>query len=80
MSTAAETRPSGMIRAVTKSDTVNFVDGVCRALLVGTAGTANIVDSTGTTLANVPLQTGYNPLKVIRINTGGTASDIWALY
>lgn len=74
-----ETRPSGRIRAVTKADS-NLSGGETRALLVGTAGTANLMDAEGNVLANVPLQQGYNPLKVLQVRTGGTASDIWALY
>lgn len=54
--------------------------GICRALLVGTAGTANLKDAEGTPSANVPLQAGYNPLQVLVVDTGGTADDIWALY
>lgn len=72
-------RPAGSMVAVTKSNSVDIADGPSRALLVGTAGTANIVMADGTTLSNVPLQQGYNPLRVQRVNTGGTASDIWAL-
>jgi hypothetical protein len=65
---------------VVKSDTVDFVEGPCKTLLVGTAGTANLVEADGTVRANVPLQAGYNPLSAKRVNTGGTASDIWAIY
>lgn len=74
-----ETRPSGKIRAVTKANE-DLPDGECRALLVGTAGTANLMDATGEILADVPLQQGYNPLKVLQVRTSGTADDIWALY
>lgn len=76
---ADEERPSGKIRAVTKADS-NLPDGECRALLCGTAGTVNLMDATGVILANVPLQQGYNPLKVLQVRTSGTATDIWALY
>jgi len=54
--------------------------GVCRSLLVGTAGTANLKDEDGTVRNNVPLQQGYNPLRCSQVLTGGTADDIWALY
>jgi len=74
-----EMRPSGKVRSVTKADS-DLPDGECRALLVGTAGTANLMDATGEILANVPLQQGYNPLKVLQVRTGGDADDIWALY
>jgi hypothetical protein len=74
-----ETRPTGKIREVTKADS-NLPEGECRALLVGTAGTANLMDATGQILADVPLQAGYNPLKVVQVRTGGTSDDIWALY
>lgn len=73
------TLPSGAIRAVTKAD-ADLPDGDCRALLCGTAGTVNLVDLTGATLTNVPLQAGYNPIAVRQVKTSGTASDIWALY
>lgn len=71
--------PAGKLVLVTKAD-ANLPDGLCRGLLVGTAGTANLVDSSGGTAANVPLQAGYNPLSVLQVKTGGTADNIWALY
>jgi len=78
-----QTRPSGTIRAVTKSDTVDVdkINGMWpRALLVGTAGTATVIDATGATATSIPLQAGYNPISVRRVLNTGTASDIWALY
>ena len=57
-----------------------FTLGTCRGLLVGTAGTCNLTDGSGTQRTNVPLQQGYNPLIVQSIEAGGTADDIWALY
>lgn len=70
---------SGKWVSVTKADS-DLASGVCKALLVGTAGTANLQDEDGTTHANVPLQQGYNPLRCRQVRLGGTASDIWALY
>lgn len=64
---------------VTKADS-DLAGGVCRGLLVGTAGTANLQDADGTTTTDVPLQQGYNPLQARQVRTGGTADDIWALY
>ncbi len=55
-------------------------DGPCRALLCGQAGTVNIVDASGNVCTDLPLQAGYNPISVIRVSTGGSASNIWALY
>lgn len=75
----ASDRPADAVIPVTKADAA-LPDGTCRALLVGIAGTANIVDATGTTRTNVPLQQGYNPIVCQQVRTGGTASDIWALY
>lgn len=72
--------PAEAIVPVTKSDTVDFPSGPCRALLVGTAGTADLIDGAGETRSDVPLQQGYNPIVVSRVLTGGTADDIWALY
>ncbi len=55
-------------------------NGVCRALLCGTAGTVNLVDGSGNVCTSYPLQQGYNPISVVRVSTGGTADNIWALY
>lgn len=71
--------PADLIVPVTKA-VADLPDGACRSLLVGTAGTANIVDGGGVTRSNVPLQAGYNPIVCQRVLTGGTAADIWALY
>lgn len=64
---------------VAKAD-ADLPDGPCRGLLVGVAGTANIMTLGGDTRTNVPLQQGYNPLVCKQVRAGGTASDIWALY
>ncbi len=64
---------------VAKAD-ADLPGGPCKALLVGTAGTANLTDAEGNARAGVPLQQGYNPLRCQRVNTGGTAANIWALY
>lgn len=72
--------PARAVRPVTKDDGADLPDGTCRALLVGSGGTANLVDAAGNDLSGVPLQTGYNPVRVARFKTGGTATDIWAIY
>lgn len=64
---------------VTKAD-ADLPDGVCRGLLVGTAGTANLMDRFGSIETDVPLQQGYNPLVVKQVRAGGTADNIRALY
>jgi hypothetical protein len=71
--------PARRFVPVTKADS-DLPNGVCRGLLVGTAGTANLVEFDGTVRTAVPLQAGFNPLSVLQVRTGGTASDIWALY
>jgi hypothetical protein len=76
---APTVNPATLVVPVTKAD-ANLSGGTCRALLVGTPGTANIQDASGVTRTNVPLQQGYNPISCKQVRTGGTASDIWALY
>jgi hypothetical protein len=71
--------PAGKYVPVTKANSP-LPDGTCRSLLVGSAGTANLVDADGNARANVPLQQGYNPLPCRQVSLGGTATDIWALY
>lgn len=73
--------PAGRWVPVTASDTLDLPDGVCRALLVGTAGAADIIDADGVARSAVPLQAGYNPGGVQRVKaTSLTAANIWALY
>jgi len=72
--------PSPGLKKVTPNDATDLPDGTCRALLVGGGGSANIIDANGNDLVLVPLQIGYNPIRVSRVKTGGTATDIWALY
>lgn len=71
--------PAWSYPPVTKAD-ADLPGGTCRGLLVGTAGTANLMDADGNIRTNVPLQQGYNPLICKQVRTGGTATDIWALY
>lgn len=73
--------PASKLAAANTSDTADLTGGVCRGLLVGTAGAATIIDGEGNVCEAVPLQQGYNPIGVQRIYaTGLTASNIWALY
>jgi hypothetical protein len=71
--------PAREYAPVTKAD-ADLPGGVCRGLLVGVAGTANLMQIDGTIRADVPLAVGYNPLVALQVRTGGTASGIWALY
>lgn len=71
--------PSFDYRPITKAD-ADLPAGVCRSLLVGIPGTANLMQPDGTVRSNVPLQQGYNPLVVRAVMLGGTADDIWAIY
>jgi hypothetical protein len=73
------TTSSAFYPPVTKAD-ADLPDGICRALVCGTPGTVNLMEPDGNIRTNYPLQVGYNPLIVRQVRTGGTASDIWALY
>lgn len=77
--TADATVSAFVYEPVTKAD-ADLPGSITRGLLVGTAGTANLMQPDGTIRTNVPLQQGYNPLQVRQVRTGGTATDIWALY
>jgi len=74
-----DTGPGVSYAPVTKAN-ANLPGGPCRFLLVGVAGTANLMQWDGTIRENVPLQLGYNPIYAVQVRTGGTASDIWAGY
>lgn len=64
---------------VTKADS-DLPGGICAGLLVGVAGTLNVMDASGTTVTGVPVQAGYNPISVRQVRAGGTATNIFALY
>lgn len=57
-----------------------LVGGPCRGLLVGTAGTATVVDANGNTCTDIPLQVGYNPIQLQQITALTTAANVWALW
>ena len=71
--------PGTAVYPVTKANS-DLPNGTCRELFVGTAGTANLMDSEGNILADFPLQAGRNGILVRQVRTGGTATDIWAVY
>ena len=72
--------PAAQLFLIVKSDNADLANGVCRAILVGTPGTANLMDASGNVATGVPLQQGFNPIGVRRLMTGGTADNVWALY
>lgn len=75
------TDPALSIVAVTPADGSDLPQGICRGLLVGTAGAAKLTDASGNVVTGVPLQAGYNPLQVARVwSTGTAAAAIYALY
>ena len=74
---SAESGPAEQMELVTKG--TPMTRGKCRSILCGTAGTANVTLN-GVAFTNVPLQQGYNPIRVDSVQAGGTASDLWALY
>jgi len=75
----ASSAPLDALVPVTKAD-APLPAGKCRALWVGTAGTANIRDGAGIVRTNVPLKEGLNPFVCEEVRVGGTATDIWAGY
>lgn len=70
--------PATSIIAITPGSAM--INGPCRAVLCGTAGTLNGTDADGNTFAAIPLQVGYNPISLSAVATGGTAANLWALY
>lgn len=71
--------PATRVEAVTAAN-ADLPGGMCRSLLVGVAGLANIMDAAGNIVTGVPLVAGYNPIAVKQIRTGTAATGIFALY
>lgn len=67
------------LKAVTKADATDLPDGISRGLYLGTAGTLNIVTAAGDECL-ITLPIGYFPVAVKQVETGGTATEIWAVY
>lgn len=65
---------------VTPDDNSDLPNGMAQGLLLDAAGTVTVITAAGETRTNVPMQQGYNPIRVKRVKTGGTATNIWALY
>ena len=76
------TSPATTYAGVTPSDTVNFPDGVCRAIYVGGLGdvVAVRIDGVAVTFSAVPAGS-ILPIRCIRVNvTGTTATLMDALF
>lgn len=72
------TEPSAEWVVVTKSDSTVY-DPPPRAIYVGVAGTLTVVDRKGVE-ATINVPQGTLGLRPTKIKTGGTASEILALY
>lgn len=69
-------------RAVTPSDTVALVGGVCRAFYIGGAGDLSVIDHAGNTVLFIGLLAGtILPFGGTHVRaTGTTATNIVALW
>jgi len=77
----SDVSPASGFVAVTPADGTDLPGGICKSLLVTTAGLAKLTDAKGNVSTSVPLQAGYNPIKVARVwSTGTAATGIFALY
>ncbi len=71
--------PATRVIGVTPAD-ADLPGGMCRSLLVGGAGLANIMDAEGNIVTGVPLVAGYNPIAVRQVRASTAATSIFALY
>ena len=72
--------PSDFIQQFTgAADSEKTLPQNTRGLLVATAGTVNVTMHNGTARLLVPLVAGYNPGNFVSIQSGGTATNIWAI-
>lgn len=72
--------PSMKAVRVVIGDNVDFEGGACRGLWSGEDGTANLVLVDGTELNDFPIFAGMNPFACVRVKTGGTVQNLWAVY
>jgi hypothetical protein len=65
---------------VTKSDTVNFTNGTCKGIYVGTTGTViAVINGSAITFTAVPAGM-ILPVKATRVNASSTANNMVALF
>lgn len=57
-----------------------FTNGPCNGIAATVAGTINYVTYAGTTITGMPISVGFNPIAARAVNTGGTATGLFALY
>lgn len=72
--------PAQRATKIVKSDTENLPGGAARAIWSATEGTLNLVFPDGSETTAFPVFPGMNQISVLRVKTGGTAADVWALY
>ncbi len=66
---------------VTPNDGADLSDGVCQALVIGTAGNLSVITREGVQRDLLGVPAGVLPLQVRRVRaTGTTATGITALY
>ena len=53
--------PASRLVPITPDDDNDLPEGACRALLVGTAGTADLIDASGVERTGVPAAAGLQP-------------------
>ena len=77
----SEPGPGQIIVALTPSDTVDLINGACRALHVNTAGNVKMTDARGN-IVTLTLAAGAPvPYSATRVwSTGTTAAGIFAVY
>jgi hypothetical protein len=51
-----------------------------RALYIGSPGTLNFMDETGTIRTDFPAQAGELRIRITQLREGGDATDIWGFY
>ncbi len=78
---ASDTGCSTVYAAVSKSDTVNFTQGVTRGIWVGGAGIVQAVDVNDNVVAFTVPAGGFLPIACKRVNSGSsTATLMVALF
>jgi hypothetical protein len=78
---AANTSPAMEAAAVTPNDSTDLPNGICRALYIGGAGSVVVDTANSTSITFAGLTAGtILPINVKRVRTGGTATNLVALY
>lgn len=83
VTTQPPSSPAIAYKKVTASDTVDFPDGVSRAIILDQDIVCTLIDPSNNTCTGIPLVKGWNPggaKRIFATDLSVPTANIWAVY